>query len=121
VTDVNHRRPARPIRPEARPGFPGRNGYISEAKSWGGRRWASKGRTDLLQLSDRAVGAWVGHHFSEGHRGAARATLGAKKFIRSRTRFHENAAARALALEAASEVHDEAEAQAPVRTTATAD
>lgn len=42
-------------------------------------------------LSDRLIGAGISNDFSNGHRGMARAVKGAKKFVRSRTRFHENA------------------------------
>jgi len=55
-----------------------------------------------LTLSDRIVGAgstppsW---DHTNGKRGAAKDRKGAKKFIRTRTRFHENAALRKLAKE----------------------
>lgn len=69
------------------------------------------GRTDFLdksmhdwgrksELADRTVGASIGNDFTDGHRGMARAVKGAKKFVRTRIRFHENAAARKQALEA---------------------
>lgn len=47
-------------------------------------------RTSLL--ADRSVGAGIGNDFCHGHRGMARAVHGAKKFVRTRIRFHENAA-----------------------------
>lgn len=50
-----------------------------------------------LQLSDRIVSAVVtcGDH-TNGKRGIAKDRRGAKKYIRSRTRFHENAATKKL-------------------------
>lgn len=53
------------------------------------------GRTSLL--ADRIVGAGIGNDFSKGHRGMAKAVRGAKKFVRTRIRFHENDATRRLA------------------------
>lgn len=61
------------------------------------------GRTDFLDksmhgwqrvslLADRSVGAGIGNDFTDGHRGMAGAVRGAKKFVRSRIRFHEKAA-----------------------------
>lgn len=41
-----------------------------------------------------------GFDFSNGHRGKAKAKAGAKKFVRSRSRFHENAATKKLAKQA---------------------
>ena len=100
MTETNHRRtPARPPS-DISQGARSRSGYLSESAPWRPRQWCRKGRTDILPLSDRSVSAVAGHHFSNGHRGAARQTLGAKKFIRTRTRFHENAATRRLAIQA---------------------
>ena len=39
---------------------------------------------------------YYGYEFTDGHRGMARAVAGAKKFIRSRRRFHDKMALRAL-------------------------
>lgn len=50
-------------------------------------------------ISGRSLSAHIGNDYSRGHRGMARAVAGAKKFIRSRVRFHENAAARREARE----------------------
>lgn len=47
-------------------------------------------------LSDRAIGASIGYDFTDGNRGMAKAKRGAKKFVRSRTRFHEKAATKRL-------------------------
>lgn len=50
-----------------------------------------------LQLSDKIISAGVtcGDH-TNGKRGIARDRKGAKKYIRSRTRFHENAATKRI-------------------------
>jgi len=48
-------------------------------------------------LADKAVTASITNDFTNGNRGMAKAVRGAKKFVRSRTRFHENAATRKLA------------------------
>ena len=61
------------------------------------------GRTRMLDKSlhgwqntsvfaDKCIGADIGNDFSNGHRGMARAVAGAKKYVRSRTRFHEKTA-----------------------------
>lgn len=47
-------------------------------------------------LADRIIGASIGNDFSNGHRGMASAKAGAKKFIRSRVRFHEQAATKRM-------------------------
>ena len=48
-------------------------------------------------LSDKSLGARVGHDFTNGNRGMAKAVRGAKKFVRSRFRFHEDAATKRAA------------------------
>lgn len=53
------------------------------------------GRVSLL--ADQSFGAGIGNDFTNGHRGMAQAVRGAKKFVRSRLRFHENQATRELA------------------------
>lgn len=67
----------------------GRTGYLD--KSMHGRKF----ETSLL--ADRIFGASIGNDFCNGHRGMARAIKGAKKYVRTRVRFHENAATRQLA------------------------
>lgn len=56
-----------------------------------------QGSTRKSTLADVAVGAGVGYDFCNGNRGMAKAVRGAKKYIRSRIRFHENAATRKAA------------------------
>lgn len=69
----------------------GRTGFLDKSlHEWGGS----------APLSDRMIGAGIGNDFHYGHRGMARAVAGAKKFVRSRVRFHENAATRRAAQEA---------------------
>jgi hypothetical protein len=66
------------------------------------------GRTDYLDksmhswgrkstLADKQFGARIGNDFANGHRGMAKSVKGAKKFVRTRIRFHENAAVKKLA------------------------
>lgn len=68
------------------------------------------GRTDYLdksmhgwgrksKLADKLIGAGIGNDFHNGHRGMAKAVKGAKKFVRTRVRFQENAATQKLAHE----------------------
>jgi len=48
-------------------------------------------------LSDTAVSARADFDFSNGNRGMAKSVRGAKKYVNTRFRFHENAATRRLA------------------------
>lgn len=65
----------------------GRTGYLDKSMhGWG--------NTSLF--ADRQIGACIGNDFANGHRGMAKAVKGAKKFVRTRTRFHENAATKKL-------------------------
>ena len=48
------------------------------------------------EYSDVSVGAGIGNDFSKGNRGMAKAVRGAKKFVRSRIRFHDRQKTRAL-------------------------
>lgn len=60
----------------------GRTGYLDKSMhGWG----------NISLFADRQIGACIGNDFSNGHRGMAKAVKGAKKFVRTRTRFHENA------------------------------
>ena len=56
-----------------------------------------QGWGDTAQIADKRVGAGIGNDFANGNRGMARAVRGAKKFVRSRLRFHDNNATRKLA------------------------
>jgi hypothetical protein len=62
------------------------------------------GRT--AALADVRVQASIGNDFTDGHRGMAKAVRGAKKFVRTRVRFHENSATRKLARELPSSDED---------------
>ncbi len=74
--------------------IPTNNGYVREhsdqldksMQSWGG----------LEPLSGRIIGAGIGNDFSNGRRGMAKAVRGAKKYVRSRSRFHANAATKRM-------------------------
>jgi hypothetical protein len=63
-------------------------------------RYTVFGETVTLGLSDRSVSAHVtcGDH-TNGKRGIAKDRRGAKKFLNSRSRFHENAALRRIVSE----------------------
>lgn len=47
--------------------------------------------TRRSEFSDKSFSAYIGNSFSNGNRGMAKSVKWAKKFIRSRIRFHENA------------------------------
>ena len=108
MTDINHRRKNRkPVNQRYEPETY-HNGYAP----WSGERGGSQrvGNTDYLDksmhgwgnqslLADKRIGASIGNDFSNGHRGMTKAVKGAKKFVRSRIRFHENAATQKLANE----------------------
>jgi hypothetical protein len=60
----------------------------------------TRGYGNFLPLSDRTVGAIASAGDStNGKHGIAQKRRGAKKFVRSRTRFHENSAVRKLITE----------------------
>lgn len=67
----------------------GRTDYLDKSMHGWGRK---------CQVADATIGAGIGNDFSNGHRGMAKAVAGAKKFVRSRTRFHDNAATKKLSL-----------------------
>ena len=117
MTDINHRRKNRkPVNQRYRPDEY-HNGYAPrEARAGGGGR---TGKTDYLDKSMHGWGADAplsGEHFrasipndfTDGHRGMARAVKGAKKFVRTRVRFHENASTRKIAGEAHADGGEEA-------------
>jgi hypothetical protein len=62
-------------------------GYIDKSMSGWGRK---------SLLADKLFGASIRNDFHKGDRGMAKSVRGAKKFVRSRFRFHENAATRRL-------------------------
>jgi hypothetical protein len=77
------------------------NGYRPRnGKPWGFLDKSLHGWGRKSVLADRTIGAGIGNDFSDGARGMAHAVKGAKKFVRSRLRFHENAVTRRLAQEA---------------------
>jgi hypothetical protein len=70
--------------------------YTTNGKPWGYpdksmQHWGARS-----QLADMSFGAGIGNDFTSGHRGMAKSTRGAKKFVRSRFRLHENAATKKL-------------------------
>jgi hypothetical protein len=118
MTQINHRRKNKaPVNQRLTSavegqGYPYRNGYGRRADSPKNESVQRTGRTDFLDkslhgwgrestLADKSIGAYIGNDFSNGHRGMARAVAGAKKFVRTRIRFHENAATKKLSHDAA--------------------
>lgn len=66
----------------------GGTGFLDKSMhGWGGK----------APIANKRFGAGIGNDFTNGHRGMAKAVRGAKKFVRTRIRFHENAEARKLA------------------------
>lgn len=65
----------------------GRTGFLDKSMH---------GWSRVSTFADRNVGAGIGNDFANGHRGMAKAVRGAKKFVRSRVRFHEKAEVRRL-------------------------
>ncbi len=114
MTDVNHRRTnKKPVNQRHGAMRNYHNGY-----AYGDNKSPSEdsftplrvGRTDYLdksmhswgrksEFADKIIGASIGNDFCNGSRGMAKAVKGAKKFVRSRIRFHENANTRKLANE----------------------
>ena len=121
MTDINHRRHNRPPVSRRYATTAYRNGFAQPEKAQGPLRtttWDEErqcwvvtthrsrtGNTDFLDksmhgwgrrapLADRYIAAGISNDFCNGHRGMARAVRGAKKFVRSRVRFHENVATR---------------------------
>lgn len=80
------------------------NGYRPRnGKPWGYLDKSLHGWGRKSVLADRTFGASIGNDFSDGARGMANAVRGAKKYVRSRFRFHENAETRKITNEAISE------------------
>lgn len=63
------------------------------------RDQAGFNRATPLPLSDKSLFVYIGNDFTDGNRGMAKSKRGAKKFLRSRTRFHENSATKTAATE----------------------
>jgi hypothetical protein len=75
-------------------------------RTWRPNRNVCKIASDVGALSGESFWATSGYEHSNGHRGQAKAVRGAKKFVRTRIRFHENSATRKLAHEALADVAD---------------
>jgi hypothetical protein len=109
MTEINHRRGTRRTYPKitgkrsTRFGGRGHGALPTGDKPW---RYIDKSMSGWIAKATLAgirAGAWIGNDFTNGHRGMAKSARGAKKFVRSRVRFHENAATRKLARDTASE------------------
>jgi hypothetical protein len=121
MTDINHRRTNRPPVDRRYPSAHYNNGYprndgterhrdgtlIERDERNANGRVGGTGYLDKSMhgwgaqgaISGVRVGASIGNDFAKGHRGMAKAVRGAKKFVRTRIRHHENAATRRLAVE----------------------
>lgn len=108
MTDINHRRTNRkPVNQRYRP-EEYNNGYVppdgKDRACWGigGTGYLDKsmhGWGGKAPVSGLRFHAFIPNDFTDGHRGMARAVSGAKKFVRTRIRFHDNAATQRLARE----------------------
>ena len=116
MTDINHRRKNRKpvnqrhLSSKEGDGHHYRNGHPMQGNKENKDGDTSRhcvGSTDFLfkglsgvsatsKLADKSISAHIGSDFSNGHRGQAKAVAGAKKYARSRIRFHENAATKKL-------------------------
>jgi hypothetical protein len=75
-----------------------RRGFVANA-----HRHQGMYHTEVVtRLSDRSFSASTANDSSNGNRGMAKQKRGAKKFLRSRLRHHENAVTRKLVKEEAS-------------------
>jgi hypothetical protein len=81
-----------------------RRGFTTpkDSERYRGSPCGSTGEVSLL--ADRSIGAGFGGDNSQGHAGFARVKRGAKKYVRTRVRFHENAATQSQAREAAAQL-----------------
>lgn len=65
----------------------GKTRYLDKSlHGWGGKS----------EFADVSFSASIGNDFTNGHRGMAHAVKGAKKFVKTRIRFHEKAATKKL-------------------------
>ena len=109
MTEINHRRGTRRTYPNvkgkrsARFGGKGHGNLPTSDQPWKYIDKSMGGWVAKATLADIRAGAWIGNDFTNGHRGMARSVRGAKKFVRSRIRFHDKAATRRLARDAAPE------------------
>ncbi len=108
MTDINHRRKNRkPVNQRYRPdayhnGYPPLHGKELPQRAVGRTDFLDKSMHSWMRVapvSGQYFWAWIRNDFTDGHRGMAHAVKGAKKFVRTRVRFHDNAATRRLAAE----------------------
>lgn len=108
MTDINHRRKNRkPVNQrQGKDHMAYKNGSAWPTNKIEGHS-QRVGKTDFLDksmhgwgrktlLGDCTIWAFIGNDFCKGHRGMAKAVKGAKKFVRSRVRFHEKAATKRI-------------------------
>jgi len=106
MTDINHRRfNKKPVNRRLSPheyhnGLAPLDGKITAARCTGKTDFLDKscrGWSANAPFSGKTIGASISNDFTNGHRGMARSVKGAKKFVRTRVRFHENATTQQLA------------------------
>jgi len=108
MTDINHRRRNRKPVNQRYPSDAYQNGFAAPENKT--EATGMVGKTDYLDksmhgwgakapISGESFSANIPNDFTNGHRGMAKAVKGAKKFVRTRVRFHENEATRRLAKE----------------------
>ncbi len=101
---INHRRfnKERPANRYSEDSY--RHGNYAKAESKGGYlRKGGWGTSKESKLADRRVGANASYDWSKGNRGMAKDVRGAKKYVNSRFRFHENQATKKLIREGSAE------------------
>jgi hypothetical protein len=91
MTEHNHRRGTKTKLPS--------QAYTINGKPWGYPDKSMQGWSRRSDIADGSFGASIGNDFTNGHRGMARSASGAKKYVRSRFRFHEKAATKRLSEE----------------------
>lgn len=113
MTDINHRRKNKLAKNLRRSSVSFNNGYgcwpdepeqrgVASAQKPVRGNIQGVGNTDQLdkslhgwarksEFADMTIGGSIGNDFCNGRRGMARSVKGAKKFVRTRIRFHEKA------------------------------
>lgn len=111
MTDINHRRKNKAPKNQRHTRYVNGYGCWPDDPEQRGRADANEpvrgniqrvGNTDQLdksmhswgrksELADKHISAGIGNDYVNGHRGMAKDVRGAKKFVRTRIRFHENA------------------------------
>lgn len=98
MSHVNYRRKNKD-RPSLRHGkYDYNNGYAPGLGKSGYLDKSMHGWYSYSELADIIAGGHVSNDFTNGHRGMAKSVKGAKKFARTRIRFHENQTTRKMSI-----------------------